>query len=200
MESPHQYFSWYFSPHVMEYITYQTNLYASQKDINTTFTTGVDEMMNFVAILTYMGIVQLPSVADYWAMETRVPQVANIMSLKRFCMMKRMVHFNDNAQICGTINRFFKIRPLFSFLTTAFRSEQQTPKQSVDEVMVAYKGKTAGNLRQYIKNKPLKWGFKLFARASEDGFVHNVVLYQGKMTAEAHDVPQHCRQQTWEWS
>ncbi len=55
--------------------------------------------------------------------------------------------------------------------------------------MVAYKEKTAGNLRQYIKNKPDKWGFKLFARASEDGFIHDMVLYQGKTTLEAHDVP-----------
>ncbi|KAL0160893.1 hypothetical protein M9458_044618, partial [Cirrhinus mrigala] len=80
-------------------------------------------------------------------------------------------------------------------LVTAFRSEPQTPKQSVDEVMVAYKGNTAGNLRQYIKNKPDKWGFKLFARASEDGFIHDLVLYQGKTTLEAHGVPLTSEQQ-----
>ncbi|KAK5856274.1 hypothetical protein PBY51_007882 [Eleginops maclovinus] len=55
--------------------------------------------------------------------------------------------------------------------------------------MVAYKGKTSGNLRQYIKTKPDKWGFKLFARASGDEFIHNMVLYQGKTTLEAHGVP-----------
>ncbi|XP_051982308.1 piggyBac transposable element-derived protein 3-like [Xyrauchen texanus] len=146
-------------------------------------------MMNFVAILIYMGIAELPAIEDYWAMETRVPQVANIMSSKRFRLMKRLVHFNDDTQIAGTIDRFFKVRPLFSHLNAAFRSEPQTPKQSVDEVMVAYKGKAAGNLRQYIKNKPDKWGFKLFARASEDGFIHDMVLYQGKNTLEAHGVP-----------
>ncbi|XP_030260438.1 piggyBac transposable element-derived protein 3-like isoform X1 [Sparus aurata] len=189
MESPFQYFSRYFSPELIELITCQTNLYASQKDIDTTFTTSLDEMMNFVAILVYMGIAKLPSVYDYWAMETRVPQVANLMSSKRFSLMKRLVHFNDNTQIPGTVDRFFKIRPLFSLLNTAFRRELQTPKQSVDSVMVAYKGKTAGNLRQYIKNKPHKWGFKLFARASDDGFIHDMVLYQGKTTLEAHGVP-----------
>ncbi|GAA6227529.1 piggyBac transposable element-derived protein 3-like [Lates japonicus] len=136
-----------------------------------------------------MGFIELPSVEDYWAMETRVPQVANLMSSKRFWLLKRVIHFNDNTQIPGTSDRFFKVRPLFSFLNNAFRREPQTPKQSVDEVMVAYKGKTAGNLRQYIKNKPDKWGFKLFARASEDGFIHDMVLYQGKTTLEAHDVP-----------
>lgn len=144
-ETSFEYFSRYFGPQVIEHITYQTNLYATQKDVNTTFTTTKDEMMNFVAILLYMGIAKLLSVDDYWAMETRVPQVANLMSSKRFRLMKRLVHFNDNTQIPGTIEQFFKIRPLFSLLTTAFRSEPQTPKQSVDEVMVAYKGKTAGS-------------------------------------------------------
>ncbi|XP_070814262.1 piggyBac transposable element-derived protein 3-like [Chaetodon trifascialis] len=183
--TPFEYFSRYFSPQVIRHITYQTNLYATQKDVTTT----EDEMLNFVAILIYMGIVELPSVDDYWAMDTRVPQVANLMSSKRFRLMRRLVHFNDNTQIPGTVHRFFKIRPLFSFLNTAFRREPQTPKQSVDEVMVAYKGKTAGNLRQYIKNKPDKWGFKLFARASADGFIQDMVLYQGKTTLEAHSVP-----------
>ncbi|KAG0713556.1 PiggyBac transposable element-derived protein 4 [Chionoecetes opilio] len=131
-----------------------------------------------------MGITDLPSVNDYWAMETRVPQVANLMSSERFRLLKRMVHFNDNSKIPGTIDRFFKIRPLFSFLNNAFKTETQTPNQSVDEVMIAYKGKRADNLRQYIKNKPEKWGFKRFARASEDGFIHDMVLYQGKTTLE----------------
>lgn len=55
--------------------------------------------------------------------------------------------------------------------------------------MFAYKGKAAGNPRQYIKNKSDKWGFKLFSRASEDCFIHDLVLYQGKTMLEAHSVP-----------
>ncbi|KAK5909525.1 hypothetical protein CesoFtcFv8_003448 [Champsocephalus esox] len=188
IKTPFQYFTRYFGPEIVTHITYQTNLYATQKDINTTFTTNENEIMTFLSILMYMGISELPSVEDYWAMETRIPQVANLMSSKRFRLLKRVVHFNDNTELPGSIDRFFKIRPLFIFLNSAFRREPQTPKQSVDEVMVAYKGKTAGNLRQYIKTKPDKWGFKLFSRASADGFIHDMVLYQGKTTLEAHGV------------
>ncbi|XP_070849991.1 zinc finger protein 665-like [Chaetodon trifascialis] len=36
-----------------------------------------------------------------------------------------------------------------------------TYKHSVDQVMVSYEGTRAGTLRQYIANKPDKWGFKL---------------------------------------
>uniref|UniRef100_A0A3P9MFQ0 PiggyBac transposable element-derived protein domain-containing protein n=1 Tax=Oryzias latipes TaxID=8090 RepID=A0A3P9MFQ0_ORYLA len=174
IDLPFQYFTRYFDDQIIRHITYQTNLYAAQKDINTTFTTNENEILTFVTILIYMGIVELPSVDDYWARKTNVPQVANLMSSKRFKLLKRVIHFNNNTRIYGTSDRFFKIRPLFSFINTAFRRESQTPKQSVDEVMVAYKGKKAGNLRQYIKSKPDKWGFKLFARASEDGFIHDM--------------------------
>ncbi|XP_072248003.1 piggyBac transposable element-derived protein 2-like [Leuresthes tenuis] len=189
IQTPFQYFTRYFDAQVIGHITYQTNLYAAQKDINTTFTTDENEIMAFLAILIYMGVVELPAVEDYWATETRVPQVANLMPSKRFKLLTRVIHFNDNTEIPGTSDRFFKVRPLFSFLSTAFRHEPQTPKQSVGEIIVAFKGMTAGNLRKYTRNKPDKWGFKLFARASEDGFVHDMVLYQGKTTLEAHDVP-----------
>ncbi|XP_045131712.1 uncharacterized protein LOC123516465 [Portunus trituberculatus] len=139
----------------MEHITYQKCM--KKKDINTTFKTTSDKVMNFVAILLYMGIIPANAVEDYWSMRTRIPQVADLMSSKRFWLMKRLIHFNDNSNTPGSIDRFFKVRPLFTFLSTAFRKEAQTPRQSVDEIMVAYKGKKAGNLRQYIQNRPHKW-------------------------------------------
>ncbi len=40
--------------------------------------------------------------------------------------MRRLVQFNDNTQIPGTIDRFFKVWPLFNLLATVFRSEPQT--------------------------------------------------------------------------
>ncbi|KAK9533207.1 hypothetical protein VZT92_008345 [Zoarces viviparus] len=57
-----------------------------------------------------------------------------------------------------------------------------TYKHNVDEVMVAYKGTKAGTLCQYIANKPDKWGFKLFCRASSSGIIHDLLLYQGAST------------------
>jgi len=48
VQTPLQYFRRYFST--------QTNLYATQKDVNTTFITNEDKMMTFVAILIYTGI------------------------------------------------------------------------------------------------------------------------------------------------
>ncbi len=136
VESPHHYFSRFISPELIKHIAYQTNLYATQTDVATTFSTDENEILIFVAILLYMGICNQPSLDDYWAMTTRVPQVADLMSSKRFRLLRRTIHFNDNSQIHGTIDRFYKVRPLFISITKAFLREPQSPKQSIDEVMV----------------------------------------------------------------
>ncbi|XP_064116563.1 uncharacterized protein LOC135222405 [Macrobrachium nipponense] len=57
----------------------------------------------------------------------------------------------------------------FTKVTREFLKVPETPIHSIDEVMVAYKGTRAGNLRQYVAKKPDKWGFKLFCRSSVDG-------------------------------
>ena len=43
----------------------------------------------------------------------------------------------------------------------------------IDEMMLPYKGKKAGSLRQYLPSKAKKWGFKIFVRAG---------VYTGKST------------------
>ena len=60
---------------------------------------------------------------------------------------------------------------------------EQEEENSVDEGMVGYKGKMAGNLRQYQPDKPSsKWGFKLFIRSGTDGITYDFIPYSGKDT------------------
>ena len=93
VETPFQYFSRFFSSEMIKHITYQTNLYASQFDVNSTFFNTEKEVMNFIGLLIHMGINVLPSSDDHWAMETRVSQVAQLVSSKRFRLMKKLIHF-----------------------------------------------------------------------------------------------------------
>nr|CAI5837223.1 unnamed protein product [Callosobruchus analis] len=48
--------------------------------------------------------------------------------------------------------------------------------------MVAYKGTRAEHLRQYIKNKPHKWGYKVFVIAGVSGIILDFIPYQGSVT------------------
>ena len=51
--------------------------------------------------------------------------------------------------------------------------------QSVDEHMIKFKGRTI--MRQHIKNKPIKWGFKMWYRcAPKTGYFYELDIYTGK--------------------
>lgn len=73
----------------------QTNLYHVQtkgKSLNVT----VDEIKDFIAINTLMGVVNLPAYTDYWSQGLRYEKFANIMPLKRLQQVRRYLHFSDN--------------------------------------------------------------------------------------------------------
>ena len=82
----------------MNDIIYQTNLYSPQMK-GTSIGTDQKEITDFIAILLYMGIVDLPSYEDYWATGTRIPQVADLMPVKRFKTLRRYIHFNNNDNL-----------------------------------------------------------------------------------------------------
>ena len=44
------------------------------------------------------------------------------------------------------------------------------------------RGRTAGTRKQYLKLKPVKWGFKIFARSGVSGMVYHFLLYGGNDT------------------
>lgn len=121
-----------------------------------------------------------------WTVVTKVPQVADFMSRNRFRQIRSTLYFSDNKRATSSNDRFYKIRPVFTLGTKSFLQFPATPINSVDEVMVAYKDGMAGKLRQYVANKPDKWSFILFFRASMDGLIHDILMYQGETTYITH--------------
>lgn len=55
--------------------------------------------------------------------------------------------------------------------------------------MVGYKRKIAGNLRQYLPDKPShRWGFKIFVLAGKSGITYSFIPYQGESTFDEEDL------------
>lgn len=158
--SPLDYFSLFITNEIIEYIVQQTNLYSTQSK-GKSIDVSVDEMKDFFAIKLLMGIIKLPAYTDYWNNDLRIPNVANIMSLKRYQQIRRYLHFVDNNEDDG--DRYFKIRLLLDMVREFFLKYEEGQKFSIDEMMIPYKGKKAGSRKQYMKMKPSKWGFKMFA-------------------------------------
>lgn len=105
------------------------------------------------------------------------------LSLKRFEKLTRYFHLNDNttqgARGTPEFDRLHKIRPVLDETRRTFRSQMNPPKQqAIDEGMVKYKGRFFA--RQYMPNKPVKRGFKIFMRCDEDGYCYDYWPYMGK--------------------
>lgn len=178
-KTPYEYFTTFLTNDILEYVTEQTNLYSTQ-ETGKSLNISVEDIKDFVAINLLMGIVDMPAYTDYWSRELRYSLIADVMTLKKFQQLRRYIHFNNNLLDDG--DRYFKIRPFVEKLRANFLKIPHEDKFSIDEMMVPYKGKKAGNRKQYVKNKPKKWGYKIFVRAGVSGFVYDFLIYGGEDT------------------
>uniref|UniRef100_W5MXA2 PiggyBac transposable element-derived protein domain-containing protein n=1 Tax=Lepisosteus oculatus TaxID=7918 RepID=W5MXA2_LEPOC len=169
--SPLTYFSKFFDNEIFELITDQTNLYSCQL-IGGSININISEIKAFIGIKLFMSVVKMRAMEDYWASDTRYDKIADVMPIKHFKCLSRMLHFQNNLVPESREDWLVKIRPVIDHM---FESENQF---SIDEMMVPYKG----CLRQYLPAKPKKWGFKIFVHAWVFGFVYDFFVYMGKST------------------
>ena len=81
------------------------------------------------------------------------------MIRNRFCEILQNLHFADNTYDDKT-DRGFKVRPVIDHLNKKFAEVlSNNEEQSINERMVKLNWCSA--MKQYIKSKSIKWGFKL---------------------------------------
>ena len=106
------------------------------------------------------------------------------MPVARLEQIKRFLHFCNNEEAPTrddpNYDRAFKIRHVINHINTAFQKCREPEKQqSIDERMVKFEGHNI--MRQYVKTKPVKWGFKLWMRCgSKSGYTYEMDVYTGK--------------------
>ncbi|XP_030257616.1 piggyBac transposable element-derived protein 3-like [Sparus aurata] len=181
LSTPLTYFSKFFDEDVFEAIAHQTNLYSCQL-IEGSINTNASEIKAFIGMKLMMGVVKMPAVENYWATDTRYDKIADVMPLKRYKCLSRMLHFQDNMSSDSSEDRLVKVRPVLDHMRGKCMDIESENQFSTDEMMVPYKGKKAGSLRQYLRSKPKKWGFKISVRAGVSGFVYDFMVYTGKST------------------
>ena len=150
---------------------------------------GVDEFYRYIGLVFYMCMIKLDHISDYWRRNTifSIPFVAEVMARNRYQTISWNVHMSDpsedrvNDAKRGTSahDKLFRLKPLMYTIQNACKAFYHPRRAiAVDERMVASKGHT---MRQYMKDKPTKWGFKLFVLAdSSNGYTLGFSIYTGK--------------------
>ncbi|KAL5256763.1 hypothetical protein ACHWQZ_G011882 [Mnemiopsis leidyi] len=177
--SPVNFFELFFDDTLINHIVLQTNNYAAFKGDHRFSVTDRD-IKAFITILMLSSYVDVYSKEQYWSVDcdTRNELIMRMMTRNRFRDILRYLHLADNNAI-DEEDRFFKVRRYLEIIRErCLKYYLMQNTLSVDETMVPYFGRHS--LKQYIKGKPIKFGFKLWALASHDGYVINFIPYAGK--------------------
>ncbi|XP_051980383.1 piggyBac transposable element-derived protein 4-like isoform X2 [Xyrauchen texanus] len=194
--SPLQFFELFFSTSVMQTIVNNTNAYGAKcrngkkpwRDIT------IKEFRSYLALVIYMGLLKCSSLRDYWRTSNifSLPYPARIMSSRKFHMISQSIHISDpkedeeNDKKKGTAeyDRLCRIKPLYQQIREACKdSFHPFQNISIDERMVAAKARNG--LKQYMKNSPTQWGYKLFVLADSCcGYTWDFFVYEGKSNLE----------------
>lgn len=163
----------------VEDITYQCNLYATQKGKNLNM--KKEEFLAFIGINFLMGYHVLPSIPNYWSTQDdlSVALVSETMPRNRFQAILSLLHINDNSLLSkDNTDRLYKVRPFLEGLNSQFINYCGGQVMSVDESMIKFKGRSS--LKQYNPMKPIKRGYKLWCYSDMNGFIKKFDVYQGK--------------------
>ena len=164
---------------LIELLVTQSNLYSQLNGHH--FITNPEEMKAFLGTNYVMALNQLPNISMYWDCDHFIGNndIQNIFTGGRYKEILKNLQFADNSKQVQT-NKGYKICPIINHLNKSFQeSYLNEPEQSIDDHMTKFKGPSS--MRQYLKVKPIKWGFKWWFRyASSNGYLYEFDLYFGK--------------------
>ena len=122
----------------------------------------------------------LPRQRMYWCndFDIETPIFAKSVSRDRFEEIKKYLHFANNDEL-ATNNRFSKMQPIFDITKNNLQQFGVFSQfLSIDEQMVSYRGRHP--CKQFIRNKPVRFGYKMWMMSSSDGYPFAFQPYQGR--------------------
>ncbi|XP_045105644.1 piggyBac transposable element-derived protein 3-like [Portunus trituberculatus] len=126
------------------------------------------------------GYNSLPSQSMYWSYDPDLHNkaICDAMRRDRFDPIKKCLHFNASTDQDKN-DKYTKLRPLITHLQEKFM-EHFIPSQCIshDEAMVKYFGKHG--CKQSIRNKPIRFGYKIWCQNTTSGYLLAFDPYQGK--------------------
>lgn len=150
-------------------IVEQTNRYALYKKSKNWVPVNEDDIRAYLGILIMMGLNPLPDMDLYWSSDSfyNNNEISRVFPIVRFKNITENLHLNDSSteppRDSPDFDKLFKLRPLITTLNKVYQDEAYDSSiQSIDECIVKFKGRCS--LKQYMPKKPIKRGFKIWAR------------------------------------
>jgi hypothetical protein len=177
-DSPLDFLQLFLPPGLVQQWADYTNDYAQQRGAEREWRTTAPELYAFLGVHIYMGICNLPRWHMYWSELYQQPFVASVFPRWRFEQLLRYFHVAPPPTVAAAADPLSRVRPLIQSLQLSF-SHYYLPTQSltIDDALVGFKGRAS--IKQYIRSKPHKWGFKVWCLANE-GYLLAFQVYEGK--------------------
>jgi hypothetical protein len=178
LESPVHAFNEFFDINMVNMIVEESNLYSHQRGFGTTIDS--DEFLEYLGILILSGYHRLPRRHMYWTkqVDCNVELVSDNMRRDTFDKVHRSLHFNNNMEIDD--DRLYKVRPLFELVNKNCKKVSVSSRLSVDEQMLKYYGRHSA--KQFIRGKPIRYGFKNWCVCAPNGYMYHAEPYCGAST------------------
>ena len=173
-------------PGLLSMMKIESERYAAQNGRQ--FQISEEGFCTFLGVNLLMGISKLQTMKSYWSVDEGLgnSRIQKAMARARFLEILQNIHFADNHKELSPkeseeYDRAWKLRPLFDHLGKHFQDMlQPEAHQSVDEHMCKFKGKSI--MRQYMKNKPIKWGlnFGFVVEPSLATCINSICIWERK--------------------
>lgn len=180
--SPVELFELNFDNEMYEFIVTESNKYQTKQDPENSHKVSpltVGDIKAYMGILITSGLCPIPSTRLYWSSSRPFynKQIASTMSRDRFEQIHKMIHFASPNQF-NSADRMWKLRPFTDRLIERFmRNFHPEENLSYDESMIPYYGRHG--CKQYIKGKPIRFGYKVWSLNTTSGYLINFEIYQG---------------------
>ena len=194
-ETPLDFFKLFINRNVLDFLTYETNLYAHQTKLlkpnshKRWRSITVRDMAQYLGLNILFGVFKLPRKYMYWSLGKAYSSqiVRACMSYNKYQDINTFFHaFNNKAIPTDVDDRLIKVRTLIDYLINRFQTVYTPEKNlSLDEGIMPYKGKLS--FKTYQPDKPDSYGIRLYILTeAESGYVYKFSVYtgQGKTTNE----------------
>ncbi|XP_026316625.1 piggyBac transposable element-derived protein 4-like [Hyposmocoma kahamanoa] len=182
LQSPFQFFTYFFTNELLENIIIETTRYAVQKEPARPESVTITDLRKYLGILIFMSVYHYPSTRSFWSNKFGFAPIKEAMTVNKFEKIRKILHFNNNENHLPISHpqhdKLYKLRPIIDHLNQQFSSVTIEQRLSIDEQMCATK--IGHFLKQYLPNKPHKWGFKLFVLCNLMGYAYRFQIYAGK--------------------